>query len=1442
MFGKKAWGNVSFKSTETRAAIEAIEKAFSDEGLFTLTKELVVLKNPSQGKIPDKLCAAASQADSEAFSTFVGSWSDADFQSNNSALNGFNGRYLANQLGHEIVHLLSADEYFRYGIAYQSLKPQSKSPGNEINTAFIKQVKNKILKDSLKEVKTILKDNPSKLPTATLELAKSMLDSILHESNDDQIVDLRHLKKFLGTDWAKGVLPSVHTNSPQVFHKNMRDYEEHKPLLDKFKKQLSHYNSKIEIQRAYDEIKTEFLTPANEDEFNKLKRTAHNAFVWFNNQLHHVNSDGTMRRLPTDLQQVIWGSTPYEVPNTGDMSAAIEMVSPPITLEQQKKLDSNKFYLIHYASTNTYRVGYKDNGSYREKALNTLLGDDVPFDPAVVLAQQTLKKVKEGTSLLGDYRRAVMAQLPRTGKYFSMVHQGKWISLPEYAFVPLATRPEKLEKNTIYLYTDEQNNVRYAIITPNNERVYDQKLEGISSGNLVDIDKNSALQSQVLNQIHKNGHAYKAYHKRMLPYLSDPNSVWSRYWTKPGHKELTHNWREKSTRSYAIRMAAIKDQFSSEFSESRQEALNMVSLMSKGDLSVNQHICTPDCGIAAYSTGNRQVEDLITDEDFKKYCLNEDFSPYMYYLHDTSSGAKGLYFVDKSNGTAVITKVTVVKRLVEFLPSALTGINPEENTIEKLYQDIDTMLKTVKSPIDMSFSEETWVKLGIDNATEGVLISPGTMSEPNDASQQEEFLKYVKSIVQGRHRLVLTTKTVGSETEYNLHFPSSQGPVSIMLKSNKNDANNHLWLIKIWQQLDNGQQPVISEKELKDLNALLRDHRGFQLPNRTPAIAKMSDSLRREIEARTNKMHVPVDVYDNRREKYMHIEVSNRLSYVVEQRRELWRRYPTLRFDTFKEQLKAQGFTIIDTLPTAPAVLKDKEIYLDPNTLALTMLVNSDGPQTLLVRQTFNTHQDAFNAGAIGTTLTEPDDAALRKLNRSILAESYVSEPKELDEDDYKCLRDWYEGGLVGEAPIKLSKNEFYLYKNKDDKWLCLGIDHDGKFFHTHNPLASKPSIDEILQETEQAGVTLKPVLIPDTEDVPFLRNCEEVQRLFFAKEDSRPSKGLFNLDYFSLGKQDLLNLDYFPMEKRVELMEMMIEVAKDPKSPKAMHYLRENHTMYITQGKPTAPNNDDDGSSFYLDIQDPNNPTVYRFVRNQKGESIAEEMKLNNFLWTTPAKRLYRLAKKHNQGQELTVGEGIPISCRDVYYNITRQSNEGFKTGTAREVYEEVRQAEIGWAKILEALLLASLAILMGALPFFLGGTLAALGLGMFSTVGMAVAAGIATFFCTKAAILKNAWLDGGLASFEATLDSLNITKLKEKVSSFEKMFEVDSGLTGERFTTANQAGNIPAFENDDGVSVLSEAGSDVQSLSSSGDEGDDDAEEEDDDASYTSCNNGTP
>lgn len=1369
MSGRKTWQeNISLKSSETRAALKAIDDAFSSNIDFCYeTIKGIINKSPRTAErvFPQELILAVKSNDKTKLNTLISGLSrpiDPTAKGTMASFNPINwensGNNFQNELGlfsHSIVKYLSREELFRYQIAYMSVPKDTKS-----KKAFIQQAKNKMLQDTLKDIKLILKKNSLTLSPEMLALAEKMSDHIYYQSNDNQIVELRRLKQFLETDWAKGITNGSAAGSQALpIDEKMPHYQEHKDLLDQFKTQLSHYNGNIEINRAYEAIKTHFYMPKDAGEFAQFKKEKRNAFVFFENQLHHINSDGTMRTLPTDLRQAIWGIT-----RSGNLSVNAVFVDK-VTQEQKNNLLPEQLYMIYNRTTNTYRVGYKKGGHYQETPLNKLLGKDVPFDPAVVLAQKTLKKAESGASF-GGYAKAVMAQFPRTGKYFSVTHRGTlnfhWgYQLAEESAIANGV----LKANTIYIGHNRDGTYYYSIIAPNNEIIRHQKLKNENLTNLQGDEKK--FQAAVIEEIYQNGHAYKPSMGMPTGFVSDPSTVWARSGTKVGSEELSRNRRVRGEKAYAARLAAMKDQIpGSAFSEARREALGMAALMSQGDLSLNQNIHSQNCGIAQYVTAdsNNDDVDLTKDKHFQDHCLNNGVGNYMYYLHvvqkkhDDPGRVAGFYFVDTSSKTPKISKVTVPPASgLSTSMNMFGGSKPEEDSSQQFYEDIRTMLKTVQSPMHVDLPDDQWAKLGFEHREQGVLIYPDIIPLPNASPQKQDQIKKIEDFVRrDEGKIILASEKIGQNTVYTLYFLTNTNDVAaIPLEGDARVADNHKWLI------DGLSQKNDSPAFLTNLNQFLEKENAHPILIREPFIAKISGSLRQAIEKRTQKQHIPVDVYDPQREKYKHIEVSNRLSYVVEQRRELWRRYQKEGLATFEQQLKDQGLTISKDLPIPPAWLKEKEVYIHPD---FKLTIGHDG------RHDTYTHQDALKGGLITKALEEPDIAVL---NRAILAEQH--DIVVLNDKDYQDLIQWNQKGQVYKSPIKLNKNVFYLHQNpQNSEWTCVGIDHDGRFF---NIKSASDKIDDVLKATEAEKITLPPVLIPDTEKVPFLRNCEEVQRLFFAREDSRPSKGI-------------LSEDYLPMEKRVALMEMMIEAAKDPQSAKAQHYLRDHHMMYISDGIPEKPNNDDDGWSFYLNIKDPKNPTVHRFVKDDTtGKMVSIPMDLNNFMTTTPGKQLYQIAKRQNG--EPKPGDAISLSCKDVYYNITCQSKEGFKTGTAREMKEEIYQAEVGYAKLCENILMANLALGFGLGMFFSGNVLmGAVGIAysipLYVQVFLLAVTSLATAFCVNAAIMKNAWLDGGLDSFEKTLDSLKLSELKEKMVSIETKLEVQ-GLTAELITAAD-------------------------------------------------------
>ncbi len=353
-------------------------------------------------------------------------------------------------------------------------------------------------------------------------------------------------------------------------------------------------------QQALDAIKTRFLVPKDESSWLEYKKNERNCLILFEDKIYHINSDKTLSMLmPLDMQTALWGEKKHL--SQAELAKHIQIQDAPLSKQDRTALSDDDLVFIHNAHTNMYTIGYKKDGQYVEKPLETLLEGNTPFDPSLASARKTLKAASEDYGFL-KYAKATIAKLPRADKFHSIVHQGKLNFHEGYSFAEYKENTP-LKKGIVYLSQDIASEgetggqVRYSIITPTGETVlkktlghYTNSLNHLINDNSADSDRKN-----MIRQIAANGHAYGS---KGLQF--DPNTTAFKLSSKGGRQELRESYqkqREKQKIAYHSLSENIKDAYNTD----RLEMIQVAERMAKGELTINGNV-------------TKKVDSIQTDE------------------------------------------------------------------------------------------------------------------------------------------------------------------------------------------------------------------------------------------------------------------------------------------------------------------------------------------------------------------------------------------------------------------------------------------------------------------------------------------------------------------------------------------------------------------------------------------------------------------------------------------------------------------------------------------------------------------------------------------------------------------------------------------------------------------------------------------------------------
>ncbi|MDP3562037.1 MAG: hypothetical protein Q8R83_07665 [Legionellaceae bacterium] len=322
---------------------------------------------------------------------------------------------LNSQEGHVgIERVMSNSEILKYYLAYAEAGLLSNTKSNLSKSiqgkraAFNQEMKYHIIQETRKDIQSLLDNESSEYPKETIELAKKIMKKLQSKDREVEytILQLRRLREFLDTTWAKGTAiteyaatedntSSLSDYAPKKVIKadalpidaeTMPDYERFKTLFQEFSKEVNQYTFEMEVKQARNELQTKLYLITDEDKFNEIKAQGRNCFFQYNSQLYHINSDGMMRCF--------------------------------------SKVVVNDCELISYVNKKDRDSFYGPEYTYSEKQMRDFLGDDFPEDPKLHRASAMLQRAVKGTSYW-EYLQAVNAQMPRFGKYVSFVHKGK---------------------------------------------------------------------------------------------------------------------------------------------------------------------------------------------------------------------------------------------------------------------------------------------------------------------------------------------------------------------------------------------------------------------------------------------------------------------------------------------------------------------------------------------------------------------------------------------------------------------------------------------------------------------------------------------------------------------------------------------------------------------------------------------------------------------------------------------------------------------------------------------------------------------------------------------------------------------------------------------------------------------------------------------------------
>ncbi|MDP3706035.1 MAG: hypothetical protein Q8R24_09020 [Legionellaceae bacterium] len=307
----------------------------------------------------------------------------------------------------DITPYLSQSEILRYHLAFlAAISGQQEPVLEKTKTAFKREMQTQLLNDAYDDLKTKLREMEQTGVKETVLLVKKLMKQIKSSNTivvTEKINELRELHEFMDTSWAKGTAitkyaetrdlrdPTLLAQKQVVEPKplpidkaTMPDYQKYQHIFGRYPTEMANYNFKIELKRTRDSLETKLYAPENHEQFQQIKSNCKNCFIFYNNKMHHINSDGTCRSLKSEC--------------TAQAFNEAELRINGVTFNHRTR-NSNEY-------------------DYSEINMKKLLGDTLPIDPNLELAHKMMNQVVTGTTIK-DYLMALRKQAPKFGKVMS---------------------------------------------------------------------------------------------------------------------------------------------------------------------------------------------------------------------------------------------------------------------------------------------------------------------------------------------------------------------------------------------------------------------------------------------------------------------------------------------------------------------------------------------------------------------------------------------------------------------------------------------------------------------------------------------------------------------------------------------------------------------------------------------------------------------------------------------------------------------------------------------------------------------------------------------------------------------------------------------------------------------------------------------------------------
>lgn len=365
--------------------------------------------------------------------------------------------------GGSIQPYLSQSEILRYHLAFLAVMDAVPTDHDRhiMQNAFAREMKTQIFKDVCDDLNAKLQEMDKTGPKETVLLVKKLMKQIKSTSSishGQKIKELRELQDFLNSSWGNGTAiteyaevrdlsplqASVHPYANKQVIKpkalpidatRMVNYDQYKHIFDRYPAEMANYNFKIELNRTRDALQTKFYAPVTFKQFQEIKLNRKNCFIFYENKLHHINSDGTCRSIPIKFDLV----KPVKK-NVNDRDVIVNE-----KLDDQSNASLGKEFRIRGLDRDvklgiipvgkmhgdfTFQQKLPDEISdfattlygreyhYSEIQMKQILGDMFPEDPNLKLAHEMMNRAVQGTTVK-EYLQSVRSQAPKSGKLMS---------------------------------------------------------------------------------------------------------------------------------------------------------------------------------------------------------------------------------------------------------------------------------------------------------------------------------------------------------------------------------------------------------------------------------------------------------------------------------------------------------------------------------------------------------------------------------------------------------------------------------------------------------------------------------------------------------------------------------------------------------------------------------------------------------------------------------------------------------------------------------------------------------------------------------------------------------------------------------------------------------------------------------------------------------------